>query len=78
MTISMVLDRRAFLASAGMVAGAAAVVGRISWSIDPPMEWAADHIFGTYPPYAHPIPFGYQGAPPVSFEVGSFDPHLMI
>ena len=82
MTISLVLDRRAFLATAGMAAGAVAVAGRISWSADPAsdaaMDWAADHVFGTYPPYAHPIPFGYQSAPPVSFEVGSFDPHLMI
>lgn len=43
-----------------------------------PMEWDADHIFGTYPPYAHPIPYGYQSVPPVSFDVGSFDPVLMI
>ena len=42
------------------------------------MEWDPDHIFGTYPPYAHPIPYGYQSAPPVSFDVGSFDPVLMI
>ena len=42
------------------------------------VDWAADHIFGTYPPYAHPIPYGRQGVRPVSPEVGSFDPFLMI
>jgi hypothetical protein len=92
--VSLVLDRRSFLASAGMAAGIVAIAARASWSIaaageleptaeatavcDVSMEWAADHIFGTYPPYAHPIPHGHQYAPPVSFEEGSFDPVLMI
>lgn len=82
--VSLVLDRRSFLASAGMAAGVVAIAARASWSIaatggpEHAMEWAADHIFGTYPPYAHPIPYGRQDAPPVSFEEGSFDPVLMI
>jgi hypothetical protein len=92
--VSLVLDRRSFLASSGMAAGVVAIAARASWSIaaagEPErtaeattvsagtMEWAADHIFGTYPPYAHPIPHGYQCAPPVSFDEGSFDPVLMI
>jgi hypothetical protein len=92
--VSLVLDRRSFLVSAGMAAGVVAVAARASWSIaatgepeqtaaatsvcDVTMEWAADHIFGTYPPYAHPIPYGHQYAPPVSFDEGSFDPVLMI
>lgn len=92
--VSLVLDRRAFLASAGMAAGLVAIAARASWSIAAAgqlehagaatsasavsMEWAADHIFGTYPPYAHPIPYGHQCAPPVSFDEGSFDPVLMI
>ena len=92
--VSLVLDRRSFLASAGMAAGLIAIAARASWSIagaieperaveatdvsDVSMEWAADHIFGTYPPYAHPIPHGHQNVPPVSFEEGSFDPVLMI
>jgi hypothetical protein len=92
--VSLVLDRRSFLVSAGMAAGVVAVAARASWSIaaagepertaeatnvsDVSMEWAADHIFGTYPPYAHPIPHGRRYAPPVSFDEGSFDPVLMI
>lgn len=92
--VSLVLDRRSFLTSAGMAAGVVAITARASWSIaatgesgrtaaatevsDVSMEWAADHIFGTYPPYAHPIPYGHQCAPPVSFDEGSFDPVLMI
>jgi hypothetical protein len=92
--VSLVLDRRSFLVSAGMAAGVVAIAARASWSIaatgepepaaeatsaaDLSMEWAADHIFGTYPPYAHPIPYGYQCAPPVSFDEGTFDPVLMI
>jgi len=92
--VSLVLDRRSFLASAGMAAGIVAIAARASWSIAVPgeperpaqatdvpgvsMEWAADHMFGTYPPYAHPIPYGHQYAPPVSFDEGSFDPVLMI
>jgi hypothetical protein len=91
---SLVLDRRSFLASAGMAMGVAAVATRASWSIaaaaipehfaeatvvpGASLDWAADHIFGTYPPYAHPIPYGHQCAPPVSFDEGSFDPVLMI
>ncbi len=43
------------------------------------MDWAVDHIFGTYPPYAHAIPYGRQVDPsPVSLEAGEFDPILMI
>lgn len=92
--VSLVLDRRSFLSSAGMAAGVVAIAARASWSIaatggpepiaaatevsDVSMQWAADHIFGTYPPYAHPIPYGHQYAPPVSFDEGSFDPVLMI
>lgn len=94
--VSLVLDRRSFLASAGMAVGLVAVSARASWSLAAPgapaagtapeatnlcggsMEWAADHVFGTYPPYAHPIPYGHQYAPPVSFDEGSFDPVLMI
>lgn len=92
--VSLVLDRRSFLASAGMAAGMVVVAARASWSfaaaVEPghaaeatnvsgvTMEWAEDHIFGTYPPYAHPIPYGHQCVPPVSFDEGSFDPVLMI
>ena len=92
--VCLVLDRRSFLVSAGMAAGVVAVAARASWSIaatagaehtaaatavpDVSVEWAADHIFGTYPPYAHPIPYGRQYAPPVPFDEGSFDPVLMI
>ncbi|HEY6925710.1 MAG TPA: hypothetical protein VI653_19675 [Steroidobacteraceae bacterium] len=94
LNVSLVLDRRSFLVSAGMAAGVVAIAARASWSIAAPldpectaaadhacdatMEWAADHIFGTYPPYAHPIPFGRQYAPPVPLDEGSFDPVLMI
>jgi hypothetical protein len=96
MRISMQLDRRTFLAGAGLVAGAVAasavaVTARVAWPAYPALaatpalgaadagtEWTVDHIFGTYPPYAHPIPFGRQSAPPVPWEIGSFDPVLMI
>ncbi len=94
LNVSLVLDRRSFLTSAGIAAGLVAVAARASWSFAAggaaehtpeatnvsgvEMEWAADHIFGTYPPYAHPIPYGHQCAPPVSFDEGSFDPVLMI
>jgi hypothetical protein len=94
LNVSLVLDRRSFLVSAGMTAGMVAVAARASWSIAAAggsshtsealdvsgvsMEWAADHIFGTYPPYAHPIPYGHHYAPPVPFDEGSFDPVLMI
>jgi hypothetical protein len=94
LNVSLVLDRRSFLASAGLAAGVVAIAARASWSIaatggpeytaeathltEVPLEWEADHIFGTYPPYAHPIPYGRQYAPPVPFDEGSFDPVLMI
>ncbi len=43
------------------------------------MEWGVDHIFGTYPPYAHPIPYGRQADPsPAPFDPDAFDPILMI
>ena len=92
LNVSLVLDRRSFLTSAAIATGL--VAARASWSFAADgaaehipeatnvsgieMEWAADHIFGTYPPYAHPIPYGHQCAPPVSFDEGSFDPVLMI
>ena len=84
LNVSFVLDRRSFLTSAAMAAGVVAITARASWSIAEThvpvasMDWAVDHIFGTYPPYAHPIPYGCQCAPPVPFEEGSFDPVLMI
>lgn len=94
LNVSWVLDRRSFLASAGIAVGVVAVATRASWSIaatgapghvaeatnvpGTSMDWAVDHIFGTYPPYAHPIPYGHQCVPPVPFEEGSFDPVLMI
>lgn len=46
---------------------------------DPATDWAVDHIFGAYPPYAHPIPYGRPlEAPAVLPDTGSFDPILMI
>jgi hypothetical protein len=82
MRVSVVLDRRCFLVGA---VGAAAVVAAAAlpgggWRLAPepssvPSDWALDHIFGSYPPYAHPIPFGWQsGAAPMT----DFDPQLMI
>ena len=82
MKISMVLDRRSFVTGAVLAAGAVAVAVR---SALPYMdgvgagEWAVDHIFGAYPPYAHPIPYGRPLAattPPI--DPGPFDPFLMI
>lgn len=43
------------------------------------VDWAVDHVFGAYPPYAHPIPYGRPLAattPPI--DPGPFDPFLMI
>jgi hypothetical protein len=91
----MVLDRRAFLTGAGLAAGAtmtaiawqfhhrllpeAVTATGASPATDPTTDWAADHIFGTYPPYAHPIPYGCPAdAPAVLPDTGSFDPILMI
>lgn len=82
MKVSMVLDRRSFVTGAVLAAGAVAVAVR---SALPYMdgvgaiEWAVDHIFGAYPPYAHPIPYGRPLAattPPI--DPGPFDPFLMI
>ena len=82
MKISMVLDRRSFVTGAALAAGVVAVTVR---SALPYMdgvgagEWAVDHIFGAYPPYAHPIPYGRPLAattPPI--DTGPFDPFLMI
>jgi hypothetical protein len=99
LSVSIVLDRRGFLAAAGLTAGAVTLAA--AWSAgsqallgqgaaagslltappaaEPPMDWAVDHIFGTYPPYAHPIPYAQHGdAVSVVAEPGSFDPILMI
>lgn len=89
MRVSVVLDRRCFLlGAAGAAAVVTAAVPGGGWSFtlvpstDVPVaretaaeEWAADHIFGTYPPYAHPIPYGYQvDASAIRLEAGDFDP----
>jgi hypothetical protein len=73
MKFSLVLDRREFLL--GVLTTAA---WRISFSVDgatSPVttDWAVDHIFGPYPPYAHPIPYGRQPIDP-----GVIDPYLLI
>jgi hypothetical protein len=96
MKVSMVLDRRSFVAGAALAAGAVAVTIRSPLSLADPSavagvsavsgtstDWAVDHIFGTYPPYAHPIPYGRQfaaDASPVatSIDAGPRDPFLMI
>jgi hypothetical protein len=88
------LDRRSFLmgatataVAAGVAIYASALPGGWRLALQPiqapqepqPTEWAADHIFGAYPPYAHPIPYGRQiDASAVPLELGSFDPVLMI
>ncbi len=57
--------------AAGSPAGGAVVGDSI--------EWAVDHIFGTYPPYAHAIPYGrHIDGSPAALETGAFDPVLMI
>jgi hypothetical protein len=86
MRVSVRLDRRSFLIGAAGVAGAVAVTAsalpggwRLTLGQAAPGDWAADHIFGTYPPYAHPIPYGRQLDPSaVPLERGAFDPILMI
>jgi hypothetical protein len=90
MKVSIVLDRRSFVAGAALAAGAVAVTVRSALpfagagpSAGASTDWAVDHIFGTYPPYAHPIPYGRQFATDVSpmatpSDAGPFDPFLMI
>ena len=92
MRISVMLDRRSFLMCTIAVAGtvvvmASALAGGWRLALQPtsapgepaPTEWAADHIFGAYPPYAHPIPYGRQiDASAVPFDLDAFDPILMI
>jgi len=93
MRVSVVLDRRCFLMGAAGVAAVvtgAATGGGWRLTLVPSTdasvtretaseEWAADHIFGTYPPYAHPIPYGRQvGVFHLPLEPGNFDPILMI
>ena len=82
---SLRLDRRAFLGGAGLVAGALALeawalwplAGRSACAQTPQAcdDWAVDHVFGAYPPYAHPIPPGRPAAVPDAVPV---DPQLMI
>ncbi len=94
LNVSMVLDRRAFLTGAGLAAGAVTVAWKGGYRVllapsvtaglgqaesGTSTEWAADHIFGTYPPYAHPIPYGRpDGASAVVLKSGSYDPFLMV
>ena len=82
MKVSIVLDRRSFVTGAALAAGAIAVTVRSALPYRDgaaAAEWAVDHIFGAYPPYAHPIPYGRPLAattPPI--DPGPFDPFLMI
>jgi hypothetical protein len=85
MRVSVVLDRRCFVmgavGTAAVVTAAALPRGGWRLALEPssaPSDWARDHIFGTYPPYAHPIPFSWQsGVGPVQLPTGDFDPQLM-
>ena len=77
MKISLVLGRREFLLGA-----VTAALWRISFPVDgsaPPVttDWAVDHIFGAYPPYAHPIPYGRRLAAAPA-DPGLFDPYLLL
>jgi hypothetical protein len=85
--VSLQLDRRSFLTGVGLALGGVTIAATVAWPmgdaaapvVEPSIDWAVDHIFGTYPPYAHPIPYGRQSpAPPVSIDIGAFDPILMI
>lgn len=96
MKVSVVLDRRSFVTGAPLAAAAVVVICRsplslmdpsalvgVRTSSGPSADWAVDHIFGAYPPYAHPIPYGRQfamDADPVATpgDAGPFDPFLMI
>ncbi len=86
MRVSVVLDRRRFLlgAAGAMTVVSAALSAGGGWrlALEPPCapsDWAVDHIFGTYPPYAHPIPYGRQtDAVPAQLATGELDPLLMI
>lgn len=69
-----VLDRRAFLSSVGMTAGAAIAATILPLSVAGGAEaniaavadagglWSVDIMCGHWPPYSHPIPYGRMEA----------------
>lgn len=73
----VVLDRRAFLGSAGLAAGAVMATALVPLSVvhalpgDIPLASAdtygsgsVDDACGHWPPYSHPIPYGRPAVPP--------------
>ena len=72
---SMVIDRRAFLGGAGLMAGAVVATSLVPLSVvhalpstsscgslaaaGPEGSWHVDDICGHWPPYAHPIGYGH-------------------
>ena len=75
---SMVIDRRAFLGGAGLMAGAVVATSLVPLSVvhalpsaasggslavaGPEGTWHVDDICGHWPPYAHPIGYGQAAA----------------
>jgi hypothetical protein len=74
---SMVIDRRAFLSGAGLMAGAVVATSLVPLSAvhalpsaapggslaaaESEGTWHVDDICGHWPPYAHPIGYGHAG-----------------
>jgi hypothetical protein len=66
----LMLDRRAFLGSVGLAAGAAIAAAMLPASVAGAAEadvgaaanadglWSVDVMCGHWPPYSHPIPYG--------------------
>ncbi len=86
---SLLVDRRAFLASAGFAAGAVVAATLVPLSVahalpssvslsapETPGAGHVDDVCGHWPPYAHPIGYG-QPAPSVIAHVDAIDHILM-
>lgn len=74
---SFKLDRRAFLGGVSLAAGGvlvstlipvqveAATCAASSAVTDPCGDWTIDDMWGAYPPYSHPIPYGRPQVAPM-------------
>jgi hypothetical protein len=78
----IVLDRREFLGSAALTAGAVAASALVPLAsvhavatessltdVEPSGTWHVDDMWGHWPPYAHPIPYGRPEATPSLAEL---------
>jgi len=86
------LDRRAFLGSAGLAAGAVIATTLAPLSVvhalpsdivlapvEPSGLGSVDDAWGHWPPYAHPIPYGHvPAAPDVLAHAESIDHNYLV